>query len=70
MIEALDKCKSRTPLGVCGLKLVEEGAGDSAGGRTPLGVCGLKPFYPVHHSEQGKSHPARGVWIETGRFGI
>ena len=35
-----------------------------AKGRTPQGVRGLKYHITIRREHGGKSHPARGAWIE------
>ena len=37
---------------------------------TPRGVCGLKPDKKTAHEFVAWSHPAWGVWIETGQASV
>ena len=54
-----------TPHGVCGLKQTDHTLSSSVRSHTPHGVCGLKHFLPIENVLDYKSHPTRGVWIET-----
>ena len=59
------KVARRTPPGVRGLKPCWNFACFCFSCRTPPGVRGLKPSYTAQISNEGRSHPAWGTWIET-----
>ena len=60
--------RRRSPQGECGLKFDRVPAQLVHTGRSPQGECGLKLHDAAIAVLSGESLPARGVWIEIGRF--
>ena len=56
----------RTPHGVRGLKFLSAHPPPGDRSRTPHGVRGLKCLGRAAGRVDGRSHPARGAWIEIG----